>query len=87
MITRKSVEKLIYPFAFVEKFLNEKSDYFFTKEEIYAEVPKDEDGVPLITISQMETALRYLSRSQVIVCEYVKGVRHFGANLEEHRHY
>ena len=77
MISRKDVERITDSFYEVERILREVSDYYLTKEEIYARVPRDYEGVPFMTIASLETALRGLLRARVIDVTYVRGVRHF----------
>ena len=77
MIRKTDVERMTDSFCEVERILREVSDYYLTKEEIYARVPRDYEGVPLITIASLETALRGLLRARLIEAVYVRGVRHF----------
>lgn len=81
MIERRLLNNTITnPYVFVEKVLDEKKDFYLTKEEIYREVDVDEQGTPLITISAVENALRSMVHSRVIDVAYVRGVRYFGIN-------
>lgn len=81
MIERRKLENTIRsPYYWVEHILTEHKDYFLTKEEIYREIPKDENELPCITISGLETAIRNMLLCRVIVCEYVKGTRYFAIN-------
>lgn len=81
MIERRLLENTITnPYMLVEKTLNEKKDFYLTKEEIYREVDVDEQGTPLITISSVENALRSMVHSGVVDVAYVRGVRYFGIN-------
>ena len=81
MIERRLLNTTITnPYVFVEKVLDEKKDFYLTKEEIYREVDVDEQGTPLITISAVENALRSMVHSGVIDVAYVRGVRYFGIN-------
>ena len=78
MLERRAInENSTNAYYFVENILTERRDYALTKEEIYAELPKDERGIPYITIGSLETALRALCRARVIEAHYVRGVRHF----------
>jgi hypothetical protein len=65
-------------FYWVENILEENKDYYLNKEEIYSRIPHDEDGEGYVTISSLETALRYLTRARVINVEYYNGRRYFG---------
>ena len=87
MMKRTDVEKVRHTSAYceVEKVLIANKDTFFTKEEIYCHMPTDEEGVSLITIGSLETALRELARMGHIECVYVRGVRHFGFAENEKR--
>lgn len=67
-------------FYWVESILAENKDYYLNKEEIYSRIPHDEDGEGYVTISSLETALRYLARARVINVEYYNGRRYFGYN-------
>lgn len=78
MLERRTInENSTNAYYFVENILTERRDYALTKEEIYAELPKDERGIPYVTISGLETALRALCRAKVIEAYYVRGIRHF----------
>lgn len=77
MISRIEVERITDAFSQVETILREVSDYYLTKEEIYARLPRDYEGVPYITIASLENALRGLVRARLIEVGYVRGVRHF----------
>ena len=61
----------------IPEILNAEKDYYLTKEDIYVRLPKDDDGMPLITISSFENALAALCRSSVVEFVYIRGVRHF----------
>lgn len=61
----------------IPEILNAEKDYYLTKEDIYVRLPKDDDGMPLITISSFENALSALCRSSVVEFVYIRGVRHF----------
>lgn len=65
------------PYRVVERILRDNKDCYLTKEDIYMRVPRDDDGMPLITISSMENALRCFVRSRCAEVEYIRGVRHF----------
>ena len=78
MISKREAERITDAFYEVERVLNEVDDMMLTKEEIYARFPRDSEGVPFITISAMENALRNLARMRRIEWAYVRGVRHYG---------
>lgn len=84
MIKRIDVERAKSTNAYneIERVLSIRKDVYLTKEEIYAEMPLDENGVCLITISGFENALRNLARMGHIDIAYVHGVRYFGYNEE-----
>ena len=87
MLDRRTInENSTNAYLFVERILTENKEYALTKEEIYAELPKDERGIPYITISSLETALRALCRARVIEAYYVRGVRHFMVAEEQRGH-
>ena len=84
MIKRIDIERVKNTNAFneIERVLSVRKDMYLTKEEIYAEMPLDENGVSLITISSLESALRNLAHMRHIDVAYVRGVRYFGYNEE-----
>jgi len=78
MIKKSTIEgKNLSAYCLVEDILYQNKDCYLTKEEIYTHMPCDEDGVPLITIGSLETALRCLCHTREIECEYIRGRRHF----------
>ena len=80
MIRKEYFNKSHDAFYWVENILAENKDYYLSKEEIYDRLPHDEDGEGYVTISAMETALRYLARMKVINIEYHHNRRYFGYN-------
>lgn len=79
MIERRLLNNTITnAYVFIEKVLEDKKDFYLSKEEIYREVDVDEQGTPLITISALENSLRSLVHSGVIDVAYVRGTRYFG---------
>ena len=80
MMKRTDIEKARNTNAYyeVERVLSDRKDMYLTKEEIYAEMPLDENGVSLVTISSLENALRNLAHMGHIDVAYVRGVRYFG---------
>lgn len=80
MIRKEFFNKPHDAFYWVENILAENKDYYLNKEEIYSRIPHDEDGEGYVTISSLETALRYLARARVIKVEYHNGRRYFGYN-------
>jgi hypothetical protein len=85
MIARREAERITDAYYEVEKMLSEENDMLFTKEEIYARFPKDNDGVPFITISSLNNALRNMRCMRVIEVVYVRGVCHYGINNRDRR--
>lgn len=85
MIKRTKFERQPNPYALVEDILLAHKDYFLTKEEILREIPVDEDGVIVITISALENALRTLAHSRVIIAERYKNSTVYAIN--ERREY
>jgi hypothetical protein len=85
MIARREAERITDAYYEVEKMLSEEKDMLFTKEEIYARFPKDNDGVPFITISSLNNALRNMRCMRVIEVVYVRGVCHYGINNRDRR--
>lgn len=78
MIKKTTIEgKSVSAYVEVERILYENKDFYMTKEEIYVRMPCDEDGVPLVTIGSLESALRCLCHTREIECEYIRGRRHF----------
>lgn len=61
----------------IQDVLYASRDWYLTKEEIYAQMPTDEGGVSLISISSVEGALRALSQMGKIDCLYIRGKQHF----------
>jgi hypothetical protein len=78
MISKRELERNTDAFYEVERVLNEVDDMMLTKEEIYVRFPRDNEGVPFITITAMENALRNLAHMGHIDVAYVRGVRHYG---------
>ena len=72
-------------FYWVERVLMDNKDYFLTKEEIYARIPRDNEDVTIVTISSLETAIRMLARMDRINIQWANGKRYFGYNEEEYR--
>ena len=79
MIKRIDAQKITDAYYEVEKILDTNRDVMFTKEEIYMQLPRDDYGIPFITISSLEAALRNLLRVRHIDVAYIRGVRYFGA--------
>lgn len=79
MITKNEAKKISDAYYEVERVLGENKDMLLTKEEIYAQFPRDDMGVPYITISSMQNALRNLARMRYIEVISVRGVYHYGA--------
>lgn len=85
MMRRVDIERAKHTNAYceIERVLSTRKDMYLTKEEIYAEMPLDEDGISLITISTLEIALRNLAHMGSIDVAYVRGVRYFGYKEEK----
>ena len=79
MITKNEAKRITDAYYEVERILGENKDMLLTKEEIYAQFPSDDRGVPYITISSMQNALRNLAHMRHIEVVYVRGVCHYGA--------
>jgi hypothetical protein len=78
MIRKSAIEgKSASAYVEVERILYENKDFYMTKEEIYARMPVDEEGVPLVSIGSLESALRAFCHTREIECEYIRGRRHF----------
>ena len=73
-------------FYWVERVLHEHEDYYMSKEEIYAQIPTDREGVCIVTISAIENALRNLARMGHINIEYHQGRRYFNYREERKRY-
>ena len=78
MIKRNEASKITDAYYEVERILNENANMLLTKEEIYVRFPCDNEGLPYISISSMENALRNLAHMRHIDVVYVRGIRHFG---------
>lgn len=80
MIRRTDAEKVLHTSAYceIERMLDAHKDTFFTKEEIYMAMPTDEEGVPLITIGSVSTALTHLAKVGHIESVYVRNTRYYG---------
>lgn len=85
MIRKEYFEKPRDAFYWVENILAEYKDYYLNKEEIYARIPRNEDGESYVTISAMENALRNLARMGHINIEYHQGRRYFGYREDKRR--
>lgn len=80
MIRKEFFDRPHDAFYWVDKILADNKDYYLNKEEIYSRIPHDEDGEGYVTISAMETALRYLARARAINIQYYNNRRYFGYN-------
>jgi hypothetical protein len=78
MITKREAKRITDAYYEVQTILSDYRDDMLTKEEIYARLPKDDVGIPYISISALESALRNLLHMRHIECAYVRGVRYFG---------
>ena len=85
MIKREDLQQPRDAFYWVERVLEENKDYYLTKEEIYARIPRDREDVTIVTISSLETAIRMLAQRGRISIEWANGQRHFGYCEGEHR--
>lgn len=85
MIRKTDIQKPRDAFYWVERVLEENKDYYLTKEEIYARIPRDSEDVPIVTISSLENAIRMLACRREINVEWVNGKRYFGYNEGEYR--
>lgn len=85
MMKRTDIEKArnINAYSEIERVFSVRKDMYLTKEEVYAEMPLDENGVPLVTISSLESALRNLAHMGYIDVAYVRGTRYFGYKEEK----
>jgi hypothetical protein len=85
MMRRVDIERVKHTNAYceIERVLSVRKDMYLTKEEIYAEMPLDENGVSLVTIGSLENALRSLAHIGSIDVVYVRGVRYFGYKEEK----
>lgn len=78
MIAKRDAKRITDAYYEVDRILSDHREDMLTKEEIYARLPKDDEGIPFISISALENALRNLLHMRRIECAYVRGVRHFG---------
>jgi hypothetical protein len=74
MINKDYIESnySLNPRMAIEDILSENKEYYLTKEEIYEHLPKLGDE-RVITIGQLNTALRELCKFGVIKYVYIKG--------------
>ena len=79
MISRNETKKITDAYYEIERVLGENKDMLLTKEEIYSQFPRNDEGVPFITISSMQNALRNLAHMRHIEVVYVRGICHYGA--------
>ena len=87
MIKKSTIEgKHLSAYCLIEEILYQNKDYYLTKEEIYVRMPCDEDGVPLVTIGSLESALRCLCHSRGIEWEYIRGKRYFAYRETKERY-
>lgn len=86
MIKKSTIEgKSLSAYCLIDDILYQNKDCYLTKEEIYMRMPCDEDGVPLVTIGSLESALRHLCLTGAIECEYIRGRRYFAYREEKER--
>ena len=85
MIKREDLQQPRDAFYWVERVLEENKEYYLTKEEIYARIPRDREDVTIVTVSSLETAIRMLAHMGRISIEWANGKRHFGYCEGEHR--
>jgi hypothetical protein len=85
MIRKNEVERITNAYYEVTRVLNEVDDMYLTKEEIYMRFPRDEEGIPYITIGSLDNAIRNLVRMGEIEVAYVRGIRHFCINKNNDR--
>ena len=78
MLNKNDVEKVTSAYCEVEQILANHKDVYLTKEEIYARMTKDDEGLCLYTIGSLESALRELCHCEQIKFAYVRGTRYFG---------
>lgn len=78
MIAKRDAKRITDAYYEVDRILSDHREDMLTKEEIYARLPKDDEGIPFISISSLENALRNLLRMRHIECAYVRGIRYFG---------
>ena len=85
MIRKEEMQQPRDAFYWVERVLMDNKDYYLTKEEIYARIPRDNEDVTIVTISSLETAMRMLARMDRINIQWANGKRYFGYNEGEYR--
>ena len=80
MLNRIDVEKVLHTSVYyeIEKMLEKHKDIFFTKEEIFAAMPTDEEGISLITIGSVSSALSHLIKVGHVEIAYVRSIRYYG---------
>lgn len=77
MIEKRLVNKNLDAYYWIESILRERKEFYLTKEEIYADMPKDDREVPLITIGAFTNALRHLAHLNHIEVAYIGGKAHY----------
>ena len=82
MISRQDIKKVTDIYYEVDTFLGNHKENFFTKEEIYASLPTDENGVCLYTIGSLNSALSNMTKMRKVEMEYVRGTRYYGFMME-----
>ena len=85
MIRKNEVERITNAYYEVTRVLSEVDDMYLTKEEIYMRFPRDEEGIPYITIGSLDNAIRNLVRMGEVEVAYVRGIRHFCINKNNDR--
>lgn len=85
MIRKNEVERITNAYYEIRRVLGEVDDMYLTKEEIYMRFPRDEEGIPYITIGSLDNALRNLARMGEVEVAYVRGIRHFCINKNNDR--
>lgn len=83
MIKRNIAEQHCDPFYAIQKVLENERENCLTKEEIFVRLPKDDEGIPLVSFNAMTNALRNLVRMREVDIFYVRGTSHYGVSIKK----
>lgn len=80
MIRRDIAERHCDPYYAIHEVLENDREHCLTKEEIFVRLPRDDEGIPLVSFSAMTNALRNLVRVGEINVFYVRGTSYYGVS-------
>lgn len=80
MIRRNIAEQHCDPYYAIQKVLESEREQCLTKEEIFVRLPRDDEGVPLVSFNSMTNALRNLVRMREVDIFYIRGTSYYGVS-------